>query len=399
MELELTSQRLEEVLARITTELQEGRAQIQAMADEARMEEARLTRRLQELQLQLQRIADQVDRAAQEAYRARHRLMVVNRDFSLYTEDEIRQAYQEAQEAQLALATYQERERLLRQQRDEHELTVRTVRQLAERADVLVAQVSVALDFLQGNLEAMSDQLQDLRARQEMGRRVIASVEEERRRLAREIHDGPAQALANLAFRAEICQRLVQALFPEKGGAGDAPSGASPGTLSEELERIREGVLESLREIRTIISNLRPMALDDLGLVPALRRFLEGIQTGSGGPQIDFHYNDERTRLQPEQEAALFRVAQEAVQNALRHARAQQIIVRLEFSSNRVSLLVADDGVGFDREKSCRSGGRYGLMHMRERVEWLHGTFQVESRPGQGTRIRVQIPTGRGSGS
>ncbi|MBO2519377.1 MULTISPECIES: sensor histidine kinase [Limnochorda] len=399
MELELTSQRLEEVLARITTELQEGRAQIQAMADEARMEEARLTRRLQELQLQLQRIADQVDRAAQEAYRARHRLMVVNRDFSLYTEDEIRQAYQEAQEAQLALATYQERERLLRQQRDEQELTVRTVRQLAERADVLVAQVSVALDFLQGNLEAMSDQLQDLRARQEMGRRVIASVEEERRRLAREIHDGPAQALANLAFRAEICQRLVQALFPEKGGAGDAPSGASPGTLSEELERIREGVLESLREIRTIISNLRPMALDDLGLVPALRRFLEGIQTGSGGPQIDFHYNDERTRLQPEQEAALFRVAQEAVQNALRHARAQQIIVRLEFSSNRVSLLVADDGVGFDREKSCRSGGRYGLMHMRERVEWLHGTFQVESRPGQGTRIRVQIPTGRGSGS
>ncbi|NMA70560.1 MAG: sensor histidine kinase [Firmicutes bacterium] len=399
MELELTSQRLEEVLARITTELQEGRAQIQAMADEARMEEARLTRRLQELQLQLQRIADQVDRAAQEAYRARHRLMVVNRDFSLYTEDEIRQAYQEAQEAQLALATYQERERLLRQQRDEQELTVRTVRQLAERADVLVAQVSVALDFLQGNLEAMSDQLQDLRARQEMGRRVIASVEEERRRLAREIHDGPAQALANLAFRAEICQRLVQALFPEKGGAGDAPSGASPGTLSEELERIREGVLESLREIRTIISNLRPMALDDLGLVPALRRFLQGIQTGSGGPQIDFHYNDERTRLQPEQEAALFRVAQEAVQNALRHARAQQIIVRLEFSSNRVSLLVADDGVGFDREKSCRSGGRYGLMHMRERVEWLHGTFQVESRPGQGTRIRVQIPTGRGSGS
>lgn len=399
MELELTSQRLEEVLARITTELQEGRAQIQAMADEARMEEARLTRRLQELQLQLQRIADQVDRAAQEAYRARHRLMVVNRDFSLYTEDEIRQAYQEAQEAQLALATYQERERLLRQQRDEQELTVRTVRQLAERADVLVAQVSVALDFLQGNLEAMSDQLQDLRARQEMGRRVIASVEEERRRLAREIHDGPAQALANLAFRAEICQRLVQALFPEKGGAGDAPSGASPGTLSEELERIREGVLESLREIRTIISNLRPMALDDLGLVPALRRFLEGIQTGPGGPQIDFHYNDERTRLQPEQEAALFRVAQEAVQNALRHARAQQIIVRLEFSSNRVSLLVADDGVGFDREKSCRSGGRYGLMHMRERVEWLHGTFQVESRPGQGTRIRVQIPTGRGSGS
>lgn len=399
MELELTSQRLEEVLARITAELQEGRAQIQAMADEARMEEARLTRRLQELQLQLQRIADQVDRAAQEAYRARHRLMVVNRDFSLYTEDEIRQAYQEAQEAQLALATYQERERLLRQQRDEQELTVRTVRQLAERADVLVAQVSVALDFLQGNLEAMSDQLQDLRARQEMGRRVIASVEEERRRLAREIHDGPAQALANLAFRAEICQRLVQALFPEKGGAGDAPSGASPGTLSEELERIREGVLESLREIRTIISNLRPMALDDLGLVPALRRFLEGIQTGSGGPQIDFHYNDERTRLQPEQEAALFRVAQEAVQNALRHARAQQIIVRLEFSSNRVSLLVADDGVGFDREKSCRSGGRYGLMHMRERVEWLHGTFQVESRPGQGTRIRVQIPTGRGSGS
>src|SRR5690606_12227536 len=241
VELELTSQRLEEVLARITTGLQEGRAQIQAMADEARMEEARLTRRLQELQLQLQRIADQVDRAAQEAYRARHRLMVVNREFSLYTEDEIRQAYQEAQEAQLALATYQERERLLRQQRDEQELTVRTVRQLAERADVLVAQVSVALDFLQGNLEAMSGQLQDLRARQEMGRRVIASVEEERRRLAREIHDGPAQALANLAFRAEICQRLVQALFPEKGGAGDAPSGASPGTLSEELERIREG--------------------------------------------------------------------------------------------------------------------------------------------------------------
>lgn len=399
MKPELSSQRLEELLARITSELQEGRAQMQAMADEARMEEAQLTRRLQELQLQLQRIADQVDRAAQEAYRARHRLMLVNRDFSRHTEDEIRQAYQEAQEAQLALATQQERERLLRQQRDEQERTVRMVRQLAERADTLVGQVSVALDFLQGNLEAMTDQLQDLRARQEMGRRVIASVEEERRRLAREIHDGPAQALANLAFRAEICQRLVHAVLPEGHPGEDGAQAASPATLADELEGIRQGVLETLREIRTIISNLRPMALDDLGLVPALRRFLEGIQTGSGVPEIAFHYNDEGTRLQPEQEAALFRLAQEAVQNALRHARAQQIILRLEFGPGRVSLLVADDGVGFDCETVQRRGGTYGLMHMRERVEWLHGTFQVESHPGRGTRIRIQIPTGRGSGS
>jgi len=392
---ELSAQKLEELLERITNELREGRAQMQAMADEARMEEAQLTRRLQELQLQLQRIADQVDRAAQEAYRARHRLMLVNRDFSHHTEEEIRQAYQEAQEAQLALATQQERERLLRQQRDEQERTVRMIRQLAERADTLVRQVSVALDFLEGNLEAMTDQLQDLRARQEMGRRVIVSVEEERRRLAREIHDGPAQALANLAFRAEICQRLAQSLM----SGGNGAEGASPATLSDELERIRQGVLDTLREIRTIISNLRPMALDDLGLVPALRRFLEGIQAGHGVPDIAFHYNVENVRIEPEKEAALFRVAQEAVQNALRHARAHEIVIRLEFGPRRVSLLVADDGVGFDWEKVQRRGGTYGLMHMRERVEWLHGSFHVESHPGRGTRIRVQIPTGKVSES
>ncbi|BAS28807.1 sensor histidine kinase [Limnochorda pilosa] len=411
MKTELSSQRLEELLDHVIAQVRDGREEMHAMAEAAHGEEAELQRRLDQLQHQLLRVADQVDRASREAYRSRHRLMLVNRDFSRFSEEEIRRAYHDAQEAQLELATQQERERLLRLQRDEQERTVRMVRQLAERADALVAQVSVALDFLQGNLEAMSEQLQDLRARQEMGRRVIASVEEERRRLAREIHDGPAQAIANLVFRAEICQRLAQAL-PGAAGTGQPAAGQdvaekpAPGTepgvaatLSAELGRIREGVQESLREIRTIISNLRPMALDDLGLVPAVRRFLEGVQTGSGGPEVDFHYDDEETRMEPEKEAALFRLVQEAVQNALRHARAQRIVVRLELTAGRVSLLVADDGIGFDWEAVQRRGGTYGLMHMRERVEWLQGSFQVESRPGRGTRIRVQIPVGRGGGT
>lgn len=405
MRPELSSERLEELLSQVTSQLREGRRQMQEMAEAAHAEEAQLQRNLEQLQTQLLRVADQVDHASREAYRARHRLMLVNRDFSRYTEEEIRRTYHEAQEALLELATRQERERLLREQRDEMERTVRMVRQLAERADALVAQVSVALDFLLGNLEAMTDQLQDLRARQEMGRRVIVSVEEERRRLAREIHDGPAQALANLAFRAEICQRLVEALAgaPNATAAretarGEGGNEEGPGilsTLTAELGRIREGVLESLKEIRTIISNLRPMALDDLGLVPAVRRFLEGVQA-SGGPEIDFHFDDEEVRLQPEQEAALFRLVQEAVQNALRHARARQIVIRLEIGSGRASLLVADDGIGFNWEAVQKRGGTYGLMHMRERVEWLQGSFHVESRPGRGTRIRVQIPVGRG---
>jgi len=202
---------------------------------------------------------------------------------------------------------------------------------------------------------------------------VTAAQEEERKRMARELHDGLGPALASLNIRLRTVRKLLE-------------RDAHP--VAGEIEELAEQTQACIRDIRRLIHDLRPVALDELGLVPALREHLARCER-EHGPIIEFEA-DEGERLPASVETALFRIVQESVNNVLRHAQAQHVQVILVRHTAHVELRVADDGQGFDTLLP-RSGRHVGLWSMRERVEQLGGRFEVHSVPGQGTTVATVV--------
>ena len=203
---------------------------------------------------------------------------------------------------------------------------------------------------------------------------VTAAQEEERKRIARELHDGLGPALASLNIRLRTVRKLLER---------DAHPAAG------EIEELAEQTQACIRDIRRLIHDLRPAALDELGLVPALREHLARCKQEHG---LVFEFEaDGGERLPASVETALFRIAQESVNNVLRHAQAQHVQVILMRHTDHVELRVTDDGQGFDTLHP-RSGRHVGLWSMRERVEQLGGQFEVHSVPGQGTTVTTVVP-------
>ncbi len=210
-------------------------------------------------------------------------------------------------------------------------------------------------------------------------RQYITAQEEERKRIARELHDEPAQLLTGLALAIGTAQQLA-----ERNDGELRRVLASASTLTERVST----------EISRSIRDLRPTLLDDLGLLEALE-FYADTRLRPSGMQVTFETVGTERRLPPELEMALFRVAQEAMSNIARHAQAENVSLTLEFEDDVVAVDVEDDGQGFDVEATLargKDGSPFGLMGMRERVDLLGGSLVVESRPGEGTSVRVRVP-------
>lgn len=251
---------------------------------------------------------------------------------------------------------------------------------VVEKAERMAAHVEGAMASLAENLGEIGGHWESIKARYKIGERVIKAQEEERRHVAREIHDGPAQAMANVVLRTEICERLLNAGRSE---------------VHQELDQLKMLVKGALRELRQIIFDLRPMALDDLGLVPTLHRYLENMKAHHGVP-VSLSVAGPELRLHSTHEVAIFRVVQESVNNARKHAQASRIHVLIDFEAeDRVVISVEDDGIGFDMETLMTewvNRESFGLMSMKERIELLDGDFDVSSVPGEGTRIVAGLP-------
>jgi len=210
-------------------------------------------------------------------------------------------------------------------------------------------------------------------------RRLFQIIEDERMRIARDMHDGPAQLLANLVLKAEIVERFLE---------------HDPSMVQPELADFKAIVRVALDETRQLIFDLRPMMLDDLGLVPALRRFVADFEQRWQIPCRFQLLGSERRLVEPGREAALFRIVQEATTNARKHAQAGAIDVVLNLTARRVCVTVKDDGRGFDVvavERIAQRTNHLGLVSMRERAALEGATLEITSAPGRGTEVSVTM--------
>lgn len=214
-------------------------------------------------------------------------------------------------------------------------------------------------------------------------RRVVRAQEEERQRVARELHDEAGQSLTAL-------QMGLARLEREAG---------SP-QLRERVVALRSLAVATMDEVHRLALDLRPSALDELGLIPALRGHIREFSQRIGLP-IEFQVNGEERRLPAEAETALFRVVQEGLTNVLKHSQAHHAWVAMHISPSHLVVTVRDDGVGFEVEKVLGSSDRrwLGLFGIRERVELLGGSLQVQSQPGQGTTLTVSVPLDAAGGA
>jgi signal transduction histidine kinase len=203
-------------------------------------------------------------------------------------------------------------------------------------------------------------------------RRVVEAQEQERRRLARELHDETGQALTS----------ILLGLKPLEEALAGTPGAAA-------LADLRQLVVEALQDVRRLAVGLRPAVLDDFGLVPALERLTASFAEQSG-IRVDFHSTLGETRLPSAVESSLYRVVQESLTNIVKHAGAQNVSVSVVGRPSTAAAVIEDDGAGFD-PRLVHDGG-IGIVGMRERLALLDGRLEIESRPGAGTTVVAEVP-------
>jgi signal transduction histidine kinase len=210
-------------------------------------------------------------------------------------------------------------------------------------------------------------------------KRLINAQEEERKHLAREIHDELGQSLSSIGINVELVQRALE---------------TEPEAAEDYLQQVNELISDTTEHMYNLIFGLRPSALDDLGLVAALsahaQRTLEPLAI-----KYEINIDSRLERLSPEIETVLFRLFQEGLTNITRHANANHVTLALTLRNGSIEGLIIDDGVGFEplalRRDHHRDHG-YGILGMRERVEQFGGELQIESNPGEGTQLRIRLP-------
>ena len=209
--------------------------------------------------------------------------------------------------------------------------------------------------------------------------RIVEAQEAERTRLAREVHDGPAQALSNAIFQVEVVQRLLD---------------RDEQLARAELTQLREVLSRELRGVRAYLSQLRPPALADLGLSGAIGEAGDQVASALGIP-VYIELDDGVDMLPETVEVVTLRIIQEALQNARKHGQPSEIRVRMARDTAGWVVEVRDDGRGFDADEPPLSGRRhFGLQFMRERAELIGARFEVRSSPNLGTAVRMTIPPG-----
>lgn len=232
------------------------------------------------------------------------------------------------------------------------------------------------LERLTGTFNAMLDNLELYRQRlRDVAARALTAEEEERKRIARELHDDTAQTLAALLVRLRVMR-----------GISDDEA------REEALEQLRTEVSAALDRIRRFARGLRPPALDELGLVPALESHIRSLSE-SVGVTIRLDADEPEGEMTSQAELALYRITQEALSNAVRHSGATNVLVRIAHRQQWVTVTVQDDGKGFAVDQVLSSGQQgLGLFGMQERAAYVGGRVAIQSRPGWGTTIRAEVP-------
>lgn len=367
------AQTIEEVIENTIEAVESCKRDLTEIALATQQDSDDIVIRLSKIKQETVEIIDQVDDLIIKEKNARHRLLTVSKNLKTYAEKDIKLAYEKASDLQAKLRLLKAREKDLIALRTELEYKFLKNKESLLKAEKANMHINIALEYLQIDIDEKPES-----PRENLGAKIITAQEKERMRVAREIHDGPAQALANVIIRAEYCERLFDKNIDQ---------------AKKELHSLKEQIREDLRDIRKIIYNLRPMTLDDLGLLPTVKRMVDELNERQTQLAISFTASGLDQRMPASVEVAIFRIIQEALNNIFKHSEASRAQVSIDRKENEVFIEVSDNGMGFDYkiDELGKDFEGYGLLGMLERCDLIGGEMEINSSPGKGTRIEVKI--------
>ena len=318
---------------------------------------------LKEISLLVEQSQGEVDKLAQRNASVTAHLHQMQAHFDTVPREDIRDTYEVFHDAQQRLFTMHGQ--LEKLQSDETHLK-RFEAFLIKTMEIVEGRPSLSVSSLTPDEGSVIQQ-------------IIEAQEAEKRKISRQIHDGPAQALSNFILQTEIVMRLFNT-DQEKA--------------REELENLKVAAGSTFGNVRDFIFDLRPMMLDDLGLVPTARRYTEAYKSKSG-LDINFVVTGTERRLAAHLEVLAFRALQTLLRNVREHAQATQVKVMLDMGDQKLRATVDDNGKGFDPEALKEEDlEKYGYSTLQDRIDKVGGTFEIDSAAGEGTRITFTIPTG-----
>lgn len=343
-----------------------------SVAQDAEKERAQVESEAREIDVLVKQTNSEIDRLVQRQTEAAQKLRQLEANLEAYPREEIKGVFASAQDAQMRLfmmrnqlEQLQNKQRSLQRYRGQLDRLSITARQLAENTHSVI----------------VSSDGKNQSAENKLIIQIIEAQELERQHLSRQMHDGPAQSLTNLILQAEIVQRLFD---------------VDQAKARAELGNLKTSANTTFQRIRDFIFDLRPMMLDDLGLMPTLKRY---VQTFESKQHLPTHLTTIGERTLPSYiEVAIFRAVQELMNNVARHAHASRIQISLDLTSDTVLVTVEDDGNGFDVEavlSAARQRGSGGLANLEKRIQMLGGRIQFQSATGRGTKARVELPAAK----
>ena len=341
------------VLSQANQDVQGESLDIQAELDETESS-------LREVTLMIEQSQDEVGKLTQRNAAITAHLQQVKSEISQMSAEEVRLAYDSALEAQQRLLVMRGQLDKLQNDKTHLERYKNVLHQADSSSRGILSQVGGAKQTEENNIEM-----------------IVNAQEAERQRLSRQMHDGPAQALSNFILQAEIAMRLLSVDIEQ---------------AKDELNSLKASAMRTFQKVRNFIFELRPMMLDDLGLIPTIRRYAETYREQSG-IEINLLVSGTERRLEPYLEVMVFRALQELLGNASRHSHATMVKVYVDVGGSLLKVSVDDNGKGFDAEM-VNQGNSLGLKLIRDRVEMLGGSFDIDSSVGKGTRVSFSVPSG-----
>jgi len=357
---------LNEVIDKTVQAIEDGKNEIFEISEKARTNVKSIENELLEIKGNLKLVIKSVDELEVKEKISRKKLLEVSKNFDKYSEQNIKSAYDMAKDLQIQLSLKRQEEKELFKERTKLEIRLKDSWDVLKSAENLTSKVGMALGLLTSGI---SDQLEGMMEKQDMGIRIIHAQEAERKRVSREIHDGPAQAMANIVIKADYIERIIDHDLNE---------------ARREINSLKEVVRDNLKNIRKIIYDLMPMSLSDLGLVPTIQRLVSDLEKDSS-ILTEFSVVNMEQDLSPLVDLTIFRIIQEALNNIRKHAQAKKAFVELDISAEKIEIFIKDDGVGFDIDEVSKNESEdsgYGLYNMRERIDLLRGEFNLKTRIG-----------------
>ncbi|MCB9437964.1 MAG: hypothetical protein H6673_13390 [Anaerolineales bacterium] len=345
-----------------------------SILDQIQAEYDAIQLRLREARTTLEQNNAEVKRLEDEYGRAKTQLARIHASFDTVPRPDIKVAYDTIINTQSRLWSMQNQLEKLRNNQQE-------LQHFSEILEVVLAHLeSQGPMMLSSNVGVVTTARPKMTATGETIIRIVQAQEDERQLMAKNLHDGPAQSLTNFILQAEVCQRLFD---------------RDPDRASVELNNLKTAASASFQKVRDFIFDLRPMMLDDLGLVPTLRRYTENFRQ-KYEVSVDFNSTGEERRIPKHTEVMMFRSIQSLLGITRDYLGAKNIKIQLDMGNEVIAARMEDDGKGFDPEVALdhRHGDSnvQGLNAVRERVELVGGEVDIYSAPGEGSRFQIVLP-------